>query len=603
MPYISDKTIEKIKQRLSIVDVISEYVKLKKSGHNYSGLCPFHIEKTPSFFVNNEKGVFHCFGCGESGNMFSFIMKIENVSFTKSVEILAKKAGIEIEFKEGQYDSINKEKELIYKVNQEAMFIYHYYLKFKPEAEKAREYLKKREIEKNIIELFNLGYSPSEPNKIYNELVSKKYSPSLILKAGLINKSPTSDNYYDRFKDRLIFPIKDINENVIGFGARILSENLDLPKYINTPETIVFQKRSNLYGLNLAKEYIRETKEAIIVEGYFDVITLFQNDIKNVVAPLGTSLTEEQILLLKRYADTIIIIYDADEAGSQATIRSISMLLNTNLNIKIVELPKGYDPDTYVKKYGKDELKNLIKRAPSFLKFIILNSFKKYDRKTLSGKKKIIEQVFYVISKMDDEIKKDEVIRFLSIKLAISENALRKEYENYIKKGKIDSIKINNIKSKLDTVKFSERAIALILLEHPEYIKSVYNLLNLSELTDEVAQKLLSFIYESYEKSINISIDKIFELFPDSEVKSFITEQIVNRKLPKNSLDALNEHILKIKIFNINKQLKSLKEALKNETRFDIVKKIESDIQRLYLIKLDLIKNKNKLIKLNNSYE
>jgi len=603
MPYISDKTIEKIKQRLSIVDVISEYVKLKKSGHNYSGLCPFHIEKTPSFFVNNEKGVFHCFGCGESGNMFSFIMKIENVSFTESVEILAKKAGIEIEFKEGQYDSINKEKELIYKVNQEAMFIYHYYLKFKPEAEKAREYLKKREIEKNIIELFNLGYSPSEPNKIYNELVSKKYSPSLILKAGLITKSPTSDNYYDRFKDRLIFPIKDINENVIGFGARILSENLDLPKYINTPETIVFQKRSNLYGLNLSKEYIRETKEAIIVEGYFDVITLFQNDIKNVVAPLGTSLTEEQILLLKRYADTIIIIYDADEAGSQATIRSISMLLNTNLNIKIVELPKGYDPDTYVKKYGKDELKNLIKGAPSFLKFIILNSFKKYDRKTLSGKKKIIEQVFYVISKMDDEIKKDEVIRFLSIKLAISENALRKEYENYIKKGKIDSIKINNIKSKLDTVKFSERAIALILLEHPEYIKSVYNLLNLSELTDEVAQKLLSFIYESYEKSINISIDKIFELFPDSEVKSFITEQIVNRKLPKNSLDALNEHILKIKIFNINKQLKSLKEALKNETRFDIVKKIESDIQRLYLIKLDLIKNKNKLIKLNNSYE
>lgn len=598
MPYISENTIEKIKQRLTIVDVISDYVRLKKSGQNYVGLCPFHIEKTPSFFVNEEKGVYHCFGCGASGNMFNFIMKIENVTFPESLKILAKKAGIEIEFTESGLTETSKEKELIYKINQEAMFIYNFYLKTKSEAEKANELLKKREINPETINIFNLGYALPEFNKLYNELLLKKYSPALMLKAGLIRTNEKGE-YIDRFRNRIIFPIKDVNDNVIGFGGRIIDDNENAPKYINTPETIVFQKRKNLFGLNLSKNYIREKKQAIIVEGYFDVISLYQNGIKNVVAPLGTALTEEQLLLLKRYADEIVLLFDSDKAGNEATIRSISILLKSDLNIKVVELPLEYDPDLFVRKFGSDKLKELINNAPSFLKFVISYSFKKYGINTISGKKQILKQLFSVISFMTDEIKKSEVLRFLSEKLKINESSLRKEYENFLKKGVIEEKVILKTKKNTNILNSIERAIPVILLETPEYITSVYNTLQISELSDDIAKKILSIIYEYYENHSCLHPDKIFEMIEDENIKSIIAYELIKGRFRNKTEKYLNDYILKIKINNINKKLKTLSENLKSEKDFSIIKKIEEEIQKLYKEKEILLKNKEGALKIH----
>ncbi len=598
MGFISENTINKIKQRLSIIDVVSDYVRLKKSGRNYVGLCPFHIEKTPSFFVNEEKGVYHCFGCGASGNMFNFIMQIENVSFPESIKILAKKADIEIEYKEGKFTAINKEKEIIYKINERAMFIYHYYLKEREEAHIAREFLKKRGITDQMIETFNLGYAPAEQNRIYQILTEEKYTEPMILKTGLIIPSTRGEGYFDRFRNRIIFPIIDVNDKIIGFGGRIIEDNPNLPKYMNTPETEVFQKRNNLFGLNVARNYIREKRQAIVVEGYFDVISLFQADIKNVVAPLGTALTEEQVLLLKRYADEIIILFDSDKAGNKATIRSIALLLKTNLKIRVVELPVDYDPDLYVRKYGGENLLKLIDNAPSFLKFVIKNALNKFDRNTSEGKASILQEIFPVLAMIQDEILKDDVLRFLGEKLKIADNIIRREFVNYLKKGKIDKIRIPDSSRKINALSYAERAISIIVLEYPEYADVIFKNIEPKDFVDEIAKKTFEIIFNYYCEHHNILIDEIFNLIADDNIKSFIAQELLSSKYKDNIEKQLNDYIFKIKLNKIETKLKELKEKIKTQQDFISIKNIEEEIQGLYLDKEKLLKNKNNLIKL-----
>ncbi|MDD5066922.1 MAG: DNA primase, partial [bacterium] len=378
MSYISENTINKVKERLNITDVVKDYMKLKKSGRNWTGLCPFHIEKTPSFFVNEEKGIYHCFGCSASGNMFNFIMRVENVPFPESIKILAQKAGITVEYKDGAFTEQYKIQELIHKVNERASFIFQYYMTNRPEGERVRKYLKERRIKDETAEVFKLGYAPDSYDKLHSELLKENYNAKTILDAGLIIKSSNRQGYYDRFRNRLMFPIINAMNNIIGFGGRLMNETEGLAKYMNTPETEVYSKRFNLYGINVTHNHIREKRQAIVVEGYFDAIALYQEGIRNVVALLGTSLTNEQILLLKRYADEVVLLFDSDKAGNAATIKSISILLNTNLKIKIVELPVNTDPDEYVFKQGPASLLKLISAAPSFLKFIVVTAFKKF---------------------------------------------------------------------------------------------------------------------------------------------------------------------------------------------------------------------------------
>ncbi len=598
MPYISENTINHIKERLSLISVVQDYVKMKKSGKNWIGLCPFHIEKTPSFFVNEDKGIFHCFGCNETGNMFSFIMKTENITFPESIEILAKKAGISIEYKTGQSNEQNKEKELIYKVNEKAAFIYNYYLKNRPETENTREYLKERHIDPKMIDLFKLGFAPDDYYKVYKELLTENFAQTTIFKAGLILKSKKSNDYYDRFRNRLMFPIINVLDNVIGFGGRTMISGSNLAKYMNTPETQIYSKRNNLYGLNITRNYIREKRQVIIVEGYFDLISLYQAGIKNVAAPLGTALTNEQVLLLKRYADEIILLFDSDTAGNAATIRSISLLLNTDLKIRIAELPSDTDPDEFVLNHSKDDLLKLIKKAPSFLKYVVKEAFKKNNNKIAEGKNKILQNLFPVLNYIRDEILKSEVFRYLSNELNIDESILKKEFQKFSTTGKNPILKIDKNKEKIKNVIIqAQRFITMAIVEHPEYIQPVFKEISLNDFNDELSINILKVIRELFKEKKEIKADILIDKITDNNLKEFIAKEIISDKYDKDVKKQLNDCIFKIKSKKLEKLIKNKNEIIKQIKDFTKIKIQEQEMQHVFLQKTMLVQNKNKLIK------
>ncbi len=594
MPYISESTIEKIKQKLTIVDVVSGYVKLKKSGRNYVGLCPFHIEKTPSFFVNEDKGIYHCFGCGEGGNIFKFIMKIENVSFPESIEILAKKAEVTIEYKEGPTTDDRSEKELIYKINKRVIFIYQYYLKEMDDGKIAREILKHRGVSDNMINKFNLGYAPAGNDNLYKILKKEKYNEPIMLKSGLIIASQRG-GYYDRFRNRIMFPIIDVNDNVIGFGGRIIDDNPNLAKYMNTPETIVFSKRNNLFGLNVARNKIREKRQAIVVEGYFDVITLFAAGIENVVAPLGTALTEEQVLLLKRYADEIILLFDSDIAGNNATLRSISLLLKTNLTIKVLILPTGYDPDQFVRERGGEALLKMIKEAPKFLNFIIKDALKKFDSKTSKGKSDILNSIFPVLKMIPDEVLKDDVLQYLGEKLVISDEVVRRKFSEFTKEGTINYKDFAKYENKISALTYAERGLALIILENPGYAETVFNNIMLDDIEDDIAKTLLKILYNFYREHNKILADEILGLIENEQIQNYITKEIISSKYKDNIDKQLSDYIYIIKSSKIENEIKQHKKNIKSTKDFEFIKKEEEILQSLYKKRDDLLKARDKM--------
>ncbi|MBU1077825.1 MAG: DNA primase [Spirochaetes bacterium] len=597
MPYISENTINKIKERLSIADVVKDFVKITKRGKNWTGLCPFHIEKTPSFFVNEDKGIYHCFGCNETGNMFSFIMNLENVTFPESIEILAKKAGISIEYQEGTADGASREKELIYKVNEKASFIYNYYLKNKPEAAKARQYLKDRDIDPEMVDLFKLGFAPDHYYKIYKELLAENFTETSVLKAGLIIKSKKSNEYYDRFRNRLMFPIFNILENVIGFGGRIMDENSSMAKYMNTPETSIYSKRHNLYGLNITRNHIRDKRQAIIVEGYFDLISLFQAGIQNVVAPLGTALTNEQVLLLKRYADEIILLFDSDKAGNTATVRSISLLLNTDLKIRIARLPSNMDPDEFIMNHSKDDLLKLIDKAPSFLRFVVQDAFKNHNRQLADGKNKILEYLFPIINQIKNEILKSDVFRYLANELNITETLLINEFQKFKVSGKGPVIKTNeNNQRIINSHVKAQRFIIMALIEKPEYISQIFDKMNINDFDDHFSSLIIKKIYEIYNEKKPVRADILIDRISDNKIKEYIASEILSDKYRKNILKQLNDCLFKIQSKKLEDKIKLNNTKIKKIKEFDQIKKMEQEMQHLFLEKNTLNRNKNKLI-------
>ena len=342
----SDDIIEEIISRNDIVDVISQYVTLKRSGRNFLGLCPFHKEKTPSFSVSPDKQIFHCFGCGVGGNVVHFVSKIENLNFKESLEMLADKAGMALPTSNVEVDSKKQQlKEKVYKINEEVANFYHETL-YMPIAKPAQEYVKKRKLDNRTLKNFKIGYAPNG-NNLYKFLKEKGFEEEEILASTLVKKY--NNGYVDTFRNRLMFPIMDIKNRVIAFGGRVLDSSL--PKYINSPDTVVYNKGRNLYGLNVAKN--AKTDNVIMVEGYMDCISLHQRGIPNAVASLGTALTEAQGRLLRKYFEKVVISYDSDGAGQAATLRGLEILKNIGCDVRILQMEGAKDPDEYVIKKGR----------------------------------------------------------------------------------------------------------------------------------------------------------------------------------------------------------------------------------------------------------
>lgn len=420
----SNDIVEEIKLRLDIVDVVSETVSLTRKGNRYWGKCPFHQEKTPSFCVTPEKNMYYCFGCHAGGDIFSFVMRRDGVSFKEALEILAAKAGINISsasFKKENGDI----RKVILDINKKASLFYHDMLK-KPEGQEAREYLAKRGITEEIVDLFKLGYAPDDWESLKAFMLSQGVAGDYLVKSGLLKKSEKTGNYFDLFRNRIIFPIFKYNGDIVAFGGRVLDDSL--PKYLNSPETELFSKRSNLYGLFQAKEAIREANEAILVEGYIDCVKLYQAGIKNVVASLGTAFAPEQARLLARYTEKVIILYDGDEAGQKSALRAGEILHEEKLQTYVALLPGGHDPDEYIDLVGKEDFLTFIQNNKiSYIEFKIDRYIKNQKTMQLEDKIRVINAIKSDILDLESEIARDYYIKVLAKKLQLEENLIYRE--------------------------------------------------------------------------------------------------------------------------------------------------------------------------------
>lgn len=413
---IRDNTIDEIKSRCNIVDIVGRVVPLKRTGANHKGLCPFHNEKTPSFVVSETKQRFTCFGCGATGDTIEFIQKYYNLEFSEAVEKLAAECGVVIEtdFKKSE------KKDIQYQINREAATFY--YKAFREKANPAATYMQKRGITPEVLNLFGIGYADGEWDSLYIYLKSKGYDEEKLMDLGLISES--KGKYYDKFRNRVIFPIISTGGKVIGFGGRSLGD--DMPKYLNSSESSIFLKKNNLYALNLTKQEIGKSGYGILVEGYMDVISLYQHGVRNVAASLGTALTENQARLLKRYTSQVVLSYDADEAGKNATLRGMEILHKENFRIKILSIPDGKDPDDYIKRHGKSEFIQIIKSALPYADYKLKLARAGMNMSSTEDRLHFLREAVGVLRTLSP-MEADLYIRKLADESGISEGAIRAE--------------------------------------------------------------------------------------------------------------------------------------------------------------------------------
>lgn len=427
--------IEQIKQKINIVDFINEYVPLKKMGRNFRANCPFHSEKTPSFYVSAERQVWHCFGCQKGGDVFTFLMEIERIEFVEALRDLAERTGVKLR-ESYELTGEQKHKEQLYGLHQLAAEYYHYILTQHQAGERARECLKKRGIKEETIKTFLLGYAPDSWEATGKYLLKKGFRYDELVEAGLAIKGR---GYYDRFRGRLIFPIRDHRGQTIAFGGRILSDRAETAKYINSPETPIYTKGNTLYGIHITKEAIRSKNTAILVEGEFDLLSSFQDGVSNVVAIKGSALTEGQIQLLKRFTDKLIFALDSDLAGDQAARRGIEIADAANFLLKVVVLPQGKDPDECVK-MGGGLWKKAVEEAIPIYDYFISSAQKRFDIGTIEGKKRLSDELIPILSKIENTIIKAHYTRKLAGILAIPEATVALEMEKSLRKQQIQRI-------------------------------------------------------------------------------------------------------------------------------------------------------------------
>lgn len=568
---IPENKIEEIIQCTDIVSLIGDYVSLKQRGRNYIGLCPFHTEKTPSFTVSADKNIWHCFGCGEGGNALKFLMKAENLSFIEAVKKLADFCGVRLEFEKKEK---NDEYEKKLKILNEATDFYHNNLLNPSKNKYALNYLYKRGVSSETIKKFKLGLAPAEPKAFVQYIVQKGYAITDVEKLGLARKSEKSKDYADYFRNRIMFPIFNYKGSVIAFGGRILSDAQ--PKFLNSPDTEVFSKRKNFYLFNFAKSDIGKKKYSIVVEGYFDAVIMHQYGFTNTVASLGTALTKEQAELIARYAKNIVLAMDPDEAGEKAVDRAIEIFEEAGLNVKVLILPKHFDPDLFLREKGAKEFRARLVKAVNIIDFKMFLGGKKYNIKTPEGKVDFIREIMASIKNIKEPVKKDEYIKKIAGFINVREELVRSYYkggENLTSAQTLKWFKVPEL----------EERLIRVILHNPAYIDKVseflennFEDLRFKELFEAISGKkfenednLIKFI-NSKVKDENIlslaaklSLEEAFEPITDEYVDG-ILKKIKDERL-KLKLDELEKEISEL----INKG-----EIENNKEKFEEYKKL-----------------------------
>lgn len=525
----SDELIDEIRNRNDIVDVISQYVVLKRSGRNFFGLCPFHKEKSPSFSVSPDKQIFHCFGCGVGGNVFHFVSKIENISFREALETLAEKAGVELPILESDTDNkLIQLKSKVYEINKCAAEFYHENL-YKPNAKPAQEYVKKRKMDNTTLKNFMIGYSNNSYNELYNMLKEKGFTEEEILASSLVNKTKEG-KFIDRFRGRLMFPIQDVRNRVIAFGGRVLDDSK--PKYINSPENIVYSKGRHLFGLNVAKKYENKMKKIIIVEGYMDAISLHQRGIHNVVASLGTAMTDAQGHLLRNNSEQVVIGYDSDGAGQLATMRGLEILQSMGCDIRILQIEGAKDPDEFVVKYGPERFLKQVDNAISLVEYKVKVLKSNLNLEQPNDKIKFLKEIANVLSKIDNSIEKEVYADKISKEYKVSKEAIYAEINKLDKSNNKANKILEKSKPRAEIKKETvtneqvdkrEKLAIYLLINYPnESYQIIRKNIDINDFESEKNRNIVKKLYEELEKG-NSNINNVLDWFEDEETINYIS--------------------------------------------------------------------------------
>ncbi len=561
MGRIPQGIIDQILDKVDIVEVVSEYVPLKKAGRNFKGCCPFHNEKTPSFVVSPDKQIFHCFGCTAGGNVIGFVMKYENLSFPEAIEMMAERAGIEIPKTNDVSDEAYSLVKKLYEANSIAAEYYQDQLGL-PSAKGALDYLKQRGLSDATIKEFKIGYAPDGWENLQQYCKNKNISSEILRKAGLSVKSDKGRNDYDRFRNRITFPIFNERGNIVAFGARIMTDSQ--PKYLNSPETTVYSKSSVLYGLNFAKTEIRKAERVLIVEGYLDVIMPYQNEIKNIVATSGTALTTRQVALLKKHTDTAVMIFDADQAGEAASLRGLDILIVNGLTVYIATLPEGEDPDSFVKAHGGEAFKEEIDKAKDLFDYKLDLLLGKSSGSSIVARAKIVNEMLPTISKVANVVIQSAYLEKLALKLQLNESALREEM------GKVKpdySFKYEE-KTQTPSVAGNYRESELYLLGLAVLDKDMHDTmiskLGLEMFLDETVKKVMMLLKDFYLKEQSPTTGKILSrIEDDNSAKEAVLQGIAKADIAGDKYQVLFDCIAHIRKENSENELRCLTNRLK----------------------------------------
>ena len=600
---IPEEIIDDVRASSDIVAVVSDYVRLKKQGINYVGLCPFHTEKTPSFMVSGDKQIFRCFGCGEGGNVFSFIMKWEKMNFPEAVRFLANRAGVIIP------EEDNPEKSARMKIFNEAFEInelvkdfYRYILLNHKIAGDARDYLKRRGLSGETVDKFQIGFAPPSWDGLLKFLEKKGYAPEKLEKLGLIlARNKGKPGFYDRFRNRIMFPIWDIRGKIAGFGGRVLDDSV--PKYLNSPETILFNKSHILYGINKAAESIRRLDQVIIAEGYLDVITCHQAGITNVVASLGTAFTREQGKLLLRYTREVIMAYDADAAGVNATMRGWQLLDDLGCRVKVVSIPDGKDPDDFIKIHGAKEFLRIIKESAQTLsEYKTDRAMEKHDILTLEGKFKIANEVIPSIRNLSNEIEKDEAVMKLAKRLHLSPEAIKAEVEkkpkqsrnSWSNRDKITGARDNNnnyvqgkkVSGEEDARSKAEESLLILMLSDRDTFLRVKEEIGVHFSSRQEYLIIIELLNEIVQKELDYQPAVLFDRL-QNEAAVEVLKTLLLREVPQENRDKL-----------IRDCMRSVKEDEIRKKREELLKRMEqADKERDQELSQQLLLEYTKLIR------
>ena len=590
MARYSEEIIEQVRQNNDIVDIISQYVHLTRKGRNYFGLCPFHNEKSPSFSVSPERQIFHCFGCGVGGNIYTFLMKIEGIGFKDAIEQLAEKANIQLPRIENPEEDRKEElKAKIYKINQFTAEFYHQNL-YKPTAKNAQEYVKKRKLTQNTLETFKIGFS-GKYDELYKSLKSQGFGEKEILESGLVIKNDRGQ-FIDMYRNRFMIPICDVRGRVIAFGGRVLDDSK--PKYINSPENVVYSKGRHLFGLNVAKKDC--SKKLLIVEGYMDAISLYQRGITNVVAALGTALTEQQGWLLRKSTEQVILGFDADGAGQTAVARSMEILQKMGCDMRVLQIEGAKDPDEFVLKFGEGRFKLAMDNAISLVEFKVKNLSQNINLENASDKIKFLNEIAKILAKVDNTMEREIYIDKIASNYQISKEAIYVEVNKLIytssktenllqsKTVKNPVVKKNEKEEKdvdIDLKRREDTIIALLLDANEKIFQKIKEKITPEDFKDETNKKIAIKLYKELENQ-DVNVNKLIDEF-DEQTQNHITKVMATDYGIENIEKAVDDILSKYERERLeNKKTHILKE-LETEQDAETKKKLSKELSNIII--------------------